>query len=105
PQPSKKKIEEDDINKRIQFCTGIINNNELNINLVLDNCLPDFKSEIPRKWKNIIIKNNYRISDIILPEDIDNWKLKRILALRKGTLMRSIDIDGEFIEKQYPFIA
>ncbi|MFW9864858.1 MAG: hypothetical protein ACFFEN_02050 [Candidatus Thorarchaeota archaeon] len=105
PQPSKKKIEEDDINKRIQFCTGIINNNEHNIILVLDNCLPDFKSEIPGKWKNIIIKNNYRISDIILPEDIDNWRLKRILALRKGTLMRSIDIDGEFIEKQYSFIA
>jgi hypothetical protein len=105
PQPSQKKIEDDDITKRIQFCSGVMNNNDHNVSLVLDHCLPDFKSELPRKWKNIIIKNNYRISDIILPENVDNWRLKRILALRKGTLMRSTDIDGEFVEKQYSFIA
>ena len=105
PQPSKKKVDEDDVNKRIQFCTGIINNNDQNLNLVVDSCLPDFKSDLPGKWKNIIIKNTYKIADIILPEDVDNWRLKRILALRKGKLIRSIDLDGEFVEKQYSFIA
>lgn len=103
PQPSKKKVEEDDVSKRIQFCTGVINNTEHNLRTILDLALPDFKSEIPEKWKNIIIKNNYRITDIILPEDVDNWGLKRILAIRKGKLFRSIDVNNEIIEKQYNF--
>ncbi|MFX0083170.1 MAG: hypothetical protein ACFE94_15610 [Candidatus Hodarchaeota archaeon] len=105
PQPSKKKVEEDDVNKRIQFCTGVINNNEQNVRFLLDSVLPDFKSELPDKWKNIIIKNNYRITEIILPEDVDNWGLKRILAIRKGKLFRSIDVDNEIIEKQYNFVV
>ena len=63
--------------------------------------LNDFISEIPTKWKNIIIRNNYKITDIILPEDVDNWAVKRILAIRKGILFRSVEIDGDLIEKQY----
>jgi len=105
PQPSKKKVEEDVVNKRIQFCLGVMNNTEHNLRTVLDLVLPDFKSELPEKWKNIIITNNYRITDIILPEDVDNWGLKRILAIRKGKLFRSIDVDKEIIEKQYNFVA
>lgn len=105
PQPSKKKAEEDVVNKRIQFCSGVMNNTEHNLRTVLDLVLPDFKSELPEKWKNIIITNNYRITDIILPEDVDNWGLKRILAIRKGKLFRSIDVDKEIIEKQYNFVA
>ncbi|MHA2391034.1 MAG: hypothetical protein ACXAEX_03620, partial [Promethearchaeota archaeon] len=105
PQPSKKKVDEDNVDKRIQFCSGVINNNESNLNLVLELVLPDFKTELNRKWKSIILKNNYKITDIILPEDVDNWGLKRILAIRKGRVFRSIEIDGEFIEKQYSFVA
>ncbi|MFW9876390.1 MAG: hypothetical protein ACFFG0_25120, partial [Candidatus Thorarchaeota archaeon] len=78
PQPSKKKVEEDDVNKRIKFCTGIMINNNNNLSSVIDLGLSDFKSELTENWKNIIITNNYRITDIILPEDIDNWGLKRI---------------------------
>jgi len=103
PQPSKKKVEDDDITKRIGFCTGIINNNDKNLSMVQNLTLHDFLSEIPEKWKKIIIKNNYKIIDIILPEQVDNWGLKRILAIRKGTLFRSINIDGEELEKQYSF--
>ena len=105
PQPSKKKVEEDDINKRIQFCTGIMNNTEQNLKKTLDLVLSDFKSELPEKWKNIIISNNYKISGIELPDDIDNWGLKRILAIRKAKLFRSVDIDGEIIEKQYNIVV
>ena len=103
PQPSKKKVEEDDITKRIGFCTGIIINSEKNLSMVKKLTLHDFVSEIPQKWKKIIIKNNYKITDIILPDHVDNWGLKRILAIRKGKLFRSIDIDGEVLEKQYSF--
>ena len=105
PQPSKKKIEEDDVSKRIQFCTGVLNNTEHNLRTLLDLVIPDFKAELPEKWKNITITNNYKITDIKLPEDIDNWGLKRILAIRKGKLIRSLEIDQEIIEKQYNFVV
>ncbi|MHA1913946.1 MAG: hypothetical protein ACW986_00735 [Promethearchaeota archaeon] len=105
PQPSKKKVEEDDVSKRIQFCTGVINNNENNLNLIVDLALPDFKTELNGKWKSIILKNNYLINDIILPDNIDNWGLKRILAKRQGKLFRSITIDDDLIENQYTFVA
>jgi len=105
PQPSKKKIEEDDVNKRIQFCAGVINNSESNVKLVFDLTLPDFKLEGNRNWKNILITNNYKISEIVLPEQVNDWGLKRILAIRKGKLFRSVDIDGEILEKQYSIIV
>jgi hypothetical protein len=60
PQPSQKKVEDDDLNKRIGFCTGIINNNDKNLDMVKKLTMNDFISEIPTKWKTIIIKNNYR---------------------------------------------
>ncbi|MHA2325135.1 MAG: hypothetical protein ACXACB_07035 [Promethearchaeota archaeon] len=74
---------------------------DININLVLDLALTDFKSDLHEKWKSIIIKNNYKITEIILPDHIENWGLKRILATRIGKLTRSIEVDGEIIEKQY----
>lgn len=101
PQPSKKKIEEDDINKRIQFCNGVINNSERNIKLIIDLILIDFKLDLPEKWKTIIITNNYIITDIIIPKNIKNSSLLRIMALRKGQMKRTLNVDGELIEKQY----
>ncbi|MFX1376864.1 MAG: hypothetical protein ACFFA0_13735 [Promethearchaeota archaeon] len=105
PQPSKKKVEEDDVSKRIQFCTGVMTYTDHNLRKILDLTVPDLKSELPGKWKNVVILNNYKITDIILPEDEENWGLKRILAIRKGKLFRSIDIDGDIIEKQYNIVV
>lgn len=101
PQPSKKKIEEDDINKRIQFCNGVINNSERNSKLILDLVLKDFKLDLPENWKTITITNNYNITNIIIPKNIQNSRLLRIMALRKGQMNRTLDVDGELIEKQY----
>jgi len=105
PQPSKKKIEDDDINKRITFCSGVIENNEYNRELVISSAFPDFKKDISSKWNNILITNNYKISDIILPDDVKDWGLKRIMAIRKGKLFRTVEIDGEIIEKQYSIVV
>jgi hypothetical protein len=103
PQPSKKKVDEDDVNKRIQFCNGVLSNTEANLKMVLDSAIPDFTSEIPNKWKSLIILNNYKINEIELPKNIKDSRLLRIMAIRKGKMFRSIDIDGELIEKQYSF--
>ncbi|MCK4383583.1 MAG: hypothetical protein KAW66_09845 [Candidatus Lokiarchaeota archaeon] len=105
PQPSKKKVEDDDISKRIQFCKGVINNTESNINLILNLALEDFKSDLPTTWKNIIITNNYKITEIELPKNVKNSMLLRLLAIRKGKMYRSINVDGEMNEKQYNIVV
>ena len=105
PQPSKKKAEEDDVSKRIGFSTGVMNNTDKNLNLVIDSALPDFKAELPKTWKSIILTNNYKITEIILPKDIKNSALLRIMAIRKGKITRTINVDGEIIEKQYSMVV
>lgn len=105
PQPSKKKVEDDNISKRIQFCNGVINNTENNLKLVINLALEDFKSDLPINWNKIHITNNYKITEIELPKDINNSMLLRILAIRKGKIFRTIEIDGEIIEKQYNIVV
>ncbi|NVM34958.1 MAG: hypothetical protein HWN81_05145 [Candidatus Lokiarchaeota archaeon] len=105
PQPSKKKAEEDVVTKRIQFCTGYINNTGSNFNYILKNALPDFQSEFPRKWKTLTIFNNYIISEIELPKNVKNSRLLRVMGIRKGKLLRTLEIDGEIIEKQYSIVV
>jgi len=101
PQPSKKKTEDDDVSKRIQFCTGTISNTDANIKMVLDLVASDFKTDVPENWKTIILLNNYNITEIVIPKDIKESRLLRIMAIRKGKMYRSININGELIEKQY----
>ncbi|MFX0021680.1 MAG: hypothetical protein ACFE9S_05090 [Candidatus Hermodarchaeota archaeon] len=105
PQPSKKKVEEDDVSKRIQFCTGYMANSDKNLNYLIDNALSDFTSDLPKNWKSITIFNNYKITDIEIPKNITNSKLLRIMAIRKGKIFRSLDIDGEIVEKQYSIVV
>ena len=105
PQPSKKKVGEDDVSKRIQFCTGYMSNSDKNLNNLIDNALNDFKSDLPKSWKSIIIFNNYKITDIEIPKNISNSRLLRVMAIRKGKMFRSLDIDGEIIEKQYSIVV
>ncbi|MHA1273379.1 MAG: hypothetical protein ACTSVV_19220 [Promethearchaeota archaeon] len=105
PQPSKKKVEEDDINKRIQFCSGVLVNNERNLEKILDNALPDVKTQLPEKWKTILITNTYKIEEVELPKNVENSALLRILAVRKGKIIRSIEVDGDLIENQFSFVA
>jgi len=101
PQPSKKKAEDDDLSKRIQFCSGTMSNTDANIKMVLDLVASDFKTDVPNNWKTIILLNNYNITEIVIPKDIKDSRLLRIMAIRKGKMYRSINIDGELIEKQY----
>jgi len=105
PQPSKKKIEDDDVNKRISFCTGYLKNTKDNLKNTIEKIIPDFNSELPEKWKSIVLLNNYKITDIQLPKNVKDSRLLRILAIRKGILFRTIEVDSEVIEKQYSIIV
>ncbi len=105
PQPSKKKIDEDDVKKRVTFCTGYMNKTEENLRNVFELALHDFKSELPKIWKAIIIYNNYKISSIEVPKNISDSRLLRVMSIRKGKMFRSIDVDGEINEKQYSIVV
>ncbi|MFX1396962.1 MAG: hypothetical protein ACFFAS_07940 [Promethearchaeota archaeon] len=105
PQPSKKKVEEDDISKRVSFCTAIIDNTEKINSLIQELVFPDFKSEMPESWKNITLTNNYIIKSIEIPKNVKNSMMMRILAIRKGKMIRSLDVDDELIEKQYNIVV
>jgi len=106
PQPSKKKAEDDELSKRIQFCSGVINNTNGNMNLILDMILPDFKSKIPDNWKKLSLTNNYKITEVEIPKNIKNSMLMRIMAIRKGKMLRSLELDdGTLIENQYNIVV
>ncbi len=105
PQPSKKKAEDDDVSKRIQFCTGVLSNTDANLKMVLDLTVPDFISDIPKSWKTIIVLNNYNIKEIEIPTNIKDSRLLRIMAIRKGKMFRSINVNGELVEKQYSIVV
>ena len=105
PQPSKKKVEDDDVSKRIQFCSGMLANTDANIEMILDFALSDFKSELPNNWKSLIILNNYKIDQIVLPSNVKDSRMVRIMAIRKGKMTRSVEVDGDIIEKQYNIVV
>jgi len=105
PQPSKKKVEDDDVSKRIQFCIGMLNNTDDNLEMLLDLAVPDFKSELPNTWKSLTILNNYTINQIEIPTNIKDTRMLRIMAIRKGKMIRSVEIDGDLIEKQYSIVV
>ncbi|TFF88827.1 MAG: hypothetical protein EU550_00515 [Promethearchaeota archaeon] len=109
PQPSKKKPIDDDINSRIQFCKGYLDNDETTVQMALKEFVPDFKEDLPEDWSKISVTNNYKINEIEIPKKVKgtgNSRLLRIMAIRKGKLIRTADIDGdEVIEKQYSIVV
>jgi hypothetical protein len=105
PQPSKKKPEDEDLNQKTQFCTGVISTTEKNIKLIYESALHDFKSDLPDNWKTITLTNNYKIEDIIIPKEAKNSLMMRIMAIRKGKMSRILDVDGTIIEKQYNIVV
>lgn len=107
PQPSKKKPADDDLSKRVNFITGYIENTDTNSKMIEDELLYDFKDDLPEDWKRITVTNNYRITDIILPDKKEklNSYMMRVMAIRKGKLIRTAEIDGDTVEKQYNIVA
>lgn len=105
PQPSKKKVEEDDLSKRVQFCSGALENTGDNLELIKKLVFPDFISDIPDDFKKLVLLNNYKFTEILIPKNVKNSLLLRIMAVRKGIMTRSLEVDGELYEKQYKIIV
>jgi len=105
PRPSKKNPIDDDIDKKVSFCSGYIINNKDNLDMVLDELIPDFKDELPKEWDQLSLTNVYKINEIQIPKNINDSKMLRIMAIRKGKLIRNLQIDDEVIEKQYSIMV
>jgi len=105
PQPSKKKVEEDDLSKRVQFCSGTLKTSENNLNLIKELVFPDFISDIPNDSKKLTLLNNYQFMEIEIPKNVKNSLLMRIMAIRRGIMTRSLEVDDELYEKQYKLVV
>ncbi|HME50963.1 MAG TPA: hypothetical protein VKM55_01985 [Candidatus Lokiarchaeia archaeon] len=91
----------DKISGAIKFSTGKLANDAGAVTAVLDALLLDAKEEASN-FKEIIIENDYTITDITVPS---NAKDKRLEAIRKGVLARKITIDGKSKKQEYPFVV
>ena len=88
PDTAGKKVEDDDVSKRIQFCVGMLNNTDANLEMLINLAAPDFKSELPNNWKSLTILNSYTINQIELTTNVKDSRLLRIMSLRKGKKIR-----------------
>jgi hypothetical protein len=101
PRPSKKNPIDDNIDKKVSFCSGYIINNDNNLEMVINELLPDFRDELPKEWDQFSLTNTYNINEIKIPKNINDSKMLRIMAIRKGKLIRNLQINDQVIEKQY----
>ncbi len=101
PKPSKKNPIEDDIDKRVSFSRGYIETTPEHLEIIYDHLMPDFKEELPDDWTDITLTNIYNINDIEIPRDVKNSRMMRILAIRKGKLIRTVECDGKSFRKEY----
>ena len=83
----------------------MLNKTDANLEMLINLAAPDFKSELPNNWKSLTLLNNYTINQIELPTNVKDSLLLRIMAIRKGKMIRSVEIDGDLIEKQYSIVV
>jgi len=95
PQPPKKKPTNQEIEKIVKFCRGVVKNSKNNQKTLIKTLIPDFDEKIPDNVTKIKIINEYKINNIIIPKNIKSSGLLRIKSIRKGKLVRTIEIDNE----------
>jgi len=107
PRPSNKNPDEAAIGNKIKFCTLKLANSPEIAEKIIDAIAIDFKDEIPKNWKSIIIQNNYEITDLILPEKDPKMSSRvfRLKTLRKGKLNRIAEINKETFTNTVNFTA
>jgi hypothetical protein len=106
PKGGPKEEEEDKEEKDPVFTKGALGNTPEVRDYVLDTYIPDLKDKIGPKTKNIMVRNNFIIEDIEIPDDPSlSFSEKRRLAKKRGKLIRVVTIDGEDHTLEYDFLA
>jgi hypothetical protein len=92
----------EDAEAKIDFCK--LKTSDLNL---IENFA--FDSELKSKnFKKIEIKHDFIIEDIIIPEELKKEKdfaIIREKSLRKGRIIRKINLDGNSLKKETSFLA
>ncbi|MBY8997783.1 MAG: hypothetical protein KGD60_08620 [Candidatus Thorarchaeota archaeon] len=100
-EEDKEKQEKDPV-----FTKGALGNTPEVLEYILDALAPDLRDKIGPKTKNIMIRNNFIIEDIEIPDDPSlSFSEKRRLAKKRGKLIRSATIDGDDHTLEYDFLA
>ncbi len=101
------KLTEQIIELKPDFCKAYLQSNEEILDVFVKEALPDFQDKIDIPFKNLNLKNEFVITDIILPE---NWKSMpskevRLKAKRKGKIVRTLIVDGKTLKTEHEFLV
>ncbi len=80
---------------KADFCKLKTEDKELVKNLIFDKEAEDFKS--------IEIKHSFIIKDLVLPKNEKDFEKIREMAIRKGSVVRTLNIDGKEVKKEVEF--
>jgi len=70
------------------------------------NTLDEFAFDFDQNFSEASIVNKFVITDLEVPDEYKNDPaMARLMAKRKGKLIRTITVDGNEIEKEYPMEA
>lgn len=65
----------------------------------------EFLFDMPQEFKKARMEHTYIIKDIIIPKDEKDFEKIRVMAKRKGTLVRKSIVDGKETVKEREFVA
>ena len=65
----------------------------------------EFLFDAPQEFKKARVEHTYIIKDIIMPQGEKDFEKIRVLAKRKGTLVRKVIMDGKESVKEKGFVA
>ncbi|MHA2025348.1 MAG: hypothetical protein ACW98U_05545 [Candidatus Thorarchaeota archaeon] len=106
PKGGPKEEEEDKAEKDPVFTKGALGNIPEVRDFILNALVPDLIDKINPKTKTVMIRNNFVIEDIEIPDDPSlSFSEKRRLAKKRGKLIRVATIDGENHTLEYDFLA
>jgi len=84
---------------------GKIKENFCSATLPLDT-LEEFAFDFDQNFSEVNIINKFVITELVVPEEYKNdFAMARLMAKRKGKLVRAITLDGNILEKEYPMEA
>ncbi|NHI88352.1 MAG: hypothetical protein EAX87_02445 [Candidatus Thorarchaeota archaeon] len=106
PKGGPKGDEDESDEKDPVFTKGSLGRTDEMLRYIIDTFVPDFKDKIGPKTKQIVIRNNFVIEDIVIPKDSSlSFSEKRRLAKKRGKLIRLVTIDGTDHTFEYDFIV
>jgi hypothetical protein len=106
PKGGPKEDSEETEEKDPVFTKGSLGNTPEVLEYILDAYIPDFRDKISPKTKTIIIRNNFVIEDIEIPDEPSlSFSEKRRLAKKRGKLVRVVTIDDKDYTLEYDFLA